>query len=225
MELVKEVSASYFDKGNWAKLSSWLSSLPPEAVQRDPEVSLLHGQVLLRIGDPARSLEQLDSLISHRDGDSGGIWEVVGQAWVAKGTAYRRLGHLELSVESAETGLDLLKGMGASHDHLSEAHRQLAAALATQGKLDLGKRHFEASLDMVGKDNIRLISQVSSDLGAVCIELGLFDEAGVHLEQARAGWLKLGSDGLLAQCLVNVCLEVWPESHWPGFALRQTDVL
>ena len=20
-------------------------------------------------------------------------------------------------------------------------------------------------------------------------------------------------------------LEVWPESHWPGFALRQTDVL
>ena len=22
-----------------------------------------------------------------------------------------------------------------------------------------------------------------------------------------------------------VSLEVWPESHWPGFALRQTDVL
>ena len=22
-----------------------------------------------------------------------------------------------------------------------------------------------------------------------------------------------------------VGLEVWPESHWPGFALRQTDVL
>ena len=24
---------------------------------------------------------------------------------------------------------------------------------------------------------------------------------------------------------VVVILEVWPESHWPGFALRQTDVL
>ena len=23
----------------------------------------------------------------------------------------------------------------------------------------------------------------------------------------------------------DVSLEVWPESHWPGFALRQTDVL
>ena len=23
----------------------------------------------------------------------------------------------------------------------------------------------------------------------------------------------------------NMALEVWPESHWPGFALRQTDVL
>ncbi len=23
----------------------------------------------------------------------------------------------------------------------------------------------------------------------------------------------------------TVVLEVWPESHWPGFALRQTDVL
>ena len=23
----------------------------------------------------------------------------------------------------------------------------------------------------------------------------------------------------------STSLEVWPESHWPGFALRQTDVL
>ena len=23
----------------------------------------------------------------------------------------------------------------------------------------------------------------------------------------------------------SIPLEVWPESHWPGFALRQTDVL
>ncbi len=25
--------------------------------------------------------------------------------------------------------------------------------------------------------------------------------------------------------LILLGLEVWPESHWPGFALRQTDVL
>ena len=25
--------------------------------------------------------------------------------------------------------------------------------------------------------------------------------------------------------LGRVCLEVWPESHWPGFALLQVDVL
>ena len=25
--------------------------------------------------------------------------------------------------------------------------------------------------------------------------------------------------------LIRMGLEVWPESHWPGFALRQTDVL
>ena len=24
--------------------------------------------------------------------------------------------------------------------------------------------------------------------------------------------------------LTGCCLEVWPESHWPGFALRQADV-
>ena len=24
---------------------------------------------------------------------------------------------------------------------------------------------------------------------------------------------------------LSMFLEVWPESHWPGFALRQTDVL
>ena len=25
--------------------------------------------------------------------------------------------------------------------------------------------------------------------------------------------------------MVSGILEVWPESHWPGFALRQADVL
>ncbi len=32
------------------------------------------------------------------------------------------------------------------------------------------------------------------------------------------------SYGRLLPTDVNI-LEVWPESHWPGFALRQTDVL
>lgn len=203
LALVKEVSGSYFDKGNWAKLSFWLSNLPAKAVEADLELRLLHGQVDLRMGEPAKSLERLDRLIA--EGNGGGQ-AVMGQAWVAKSTAYRRLGHLDLSVKSAETGLEILERVGASNEDIAEAHRQLASALATQGKLDLGKRHYQAALDIAAKDNIRLISQVYSDLGTVCIELGLFDEAAVHLEQARAGWLKLGSDGPLAQCLVNVSL-------------------
>ena len=37
------------------------------------------------------------------------------------------------------------------------------------------------------------------------------------------------SRGILSEvthrlCLASVLLEVWPESHWPGFALRKADV-
>ena len=129
-----------------------------------------------------------------------------GAGVVAKSTAYRRLGHLDLSVKSAETGLDILGRAGAPEGDIAEAHRQLASALATQGRLELGKQHFEAALEMAPKDNLRLVSSASGDLGVACMELGQLDEAAVHLEQARAGWLKLGSDGLLAHCLVNVTL-------------------
>ena len=72
LELLKEVSSSYIDKGNWAKLSAWLTSLPPEAVHGDSEVSLLQGQVLLRIGEPAKSLEHLDGMITEFDGETDG---------------------------------------------------------------------------------------------------------------------------------------------------------
>ena len=34
-----------------------------------------------------------------------------------------------------------------------------------------------------------------------------------------------GSRRMKAWLLAEGYLEVWPESHWPGFALRQTDVL
>ena len=30
---------------------------------------------------------------------------------------------------------------------------------------------------------------------------------------------------LLPNQKFSLCLEVWPESHWPGFALRQSEVL
>ena len=34
-----------------------------------------------------------------------------------------------------------------------------------------------------------------------------------------------GIVALVAALISAFALEVWPESHWPGFALRQADVL
>ena len=33
------------------------------------------------------------------------------------------------------------------------------------------------------------------------------------------------SAGIVVLGVIATALEVWPESHWPGFALRQLDVL
>ena len=47
---------------------------------------------------------------------------------------------------------------------------------------------------------------------------------GFHFLWWRSEQLGGFPAGSHAQAPVDV-LEVWPESHWPGFALRQVDVL
>ena len=42
------------------------------------------------------------------------------------------------------------------------------------------------------------------------------------VESTSQRWVRLEK---LAGIVCILRLEVWPESHWPGFALRQTDVL
>ncbi len=48
--------------------------------------------------------------------------------------------------------------------------------------------------------------------------LATHDDAG-----RRSRGFRIVTTAGVAATLVS--LEVWPESHWPGFALRQTDVL
>ena len=70
----------------------------------------------------------------------------------------------------------------------------------------MGKHHFQAAMEIVSRDNLSLYSLISDGLAVACIELGELDEAAVYLEQARTGWLKLGSEGPLAESLINLAL-------------------
>ena len=45
-----------------------------------------------------------------------------------------------------------------------------------------------------------------------------------QLKEAVPVTLELAVLGMLLSFFVAVPLEVWPESHWPGFALRKADV-
>ena len=204
VEIVKQVSGSYFDQLLWSKLASWLDKLPANILESDPDLLLLNGRILtMRAGDPTGALEQFDKLLT---GDHAKNQEVVGKALVAKSTAYRRLGHLNLAVKVARDGLALLIEVDCPKDHVAEGHRQLASALATKGELALGKQHFQAAMEIVSKDNLSLYSLISDGLAVACLELSELDEAAMYLEQARAGWLKLGSEGPLAESLINLAL-------------------
>ena len=203
VEIIKQVGISYYDQGRWSKLASWLDSLPAHVIESDSEMVLLSGQVLIRTGDLPGASEQFDKLLLR---DHGHDQKIIGRALTAKSTVHRFLGHLDLAVSAAQNGLALLEGTDCSTEYIAEAHRQLASSLATQGALDLGKHHFRAALEIAREDNLRLYSLICDGLAVALIEQGQLDEAAVYLEQARAGWLKLGSEGALAETLINLAL-------------------
>jgi LuxR family maltose regulon positive regulatory protein len=201
--IVKQVARTYFAQGRWQKLASWLGSLPRSAITQDPELLLLGAQVQLRLGNPTNSLEQLDHLIASAHASNQ---TVLGEALVAKSTAYRRLGHLDLAVQAASEGLSILEGIGGPQEHVAEAYKQLGDAFFTQGEYDKAKEHLQTALTLANKEDLRLSSLVCNDLGVTYMELGELDKAAFYLKKARAGLLKLGSDGPLAETLNNLAL-------------------
>ena len=60
-------------------------------------------------------------------------------------------------------------------------------------------------------------------LAVVCGLIGLV--IGIDERQWKLGVIGWLTGGTLLAVLSIVVLEVWPESHWPGFALRQVDGL
>jgi LuxR family maltose regulon positive regulatory protein len=201
--IVKQVASAYFAHGRWQKLASWLDSLPQQAIAQDPELLLLRAQVQLRLGNPTNSLEQLDDLIT-AVGSSNQL--VLGQALVAKSAAYRRLGHLDLATQAASDGLSILVGINSPKEHVAEAYKQLGDAFYTRGEYDKAKEHLQEALALSSKDDLRLLSLVCNDLGITYMELGELDKAAFYLKKARAGLLKLGSDGPLAEASNNLAL-------------------
>lgn len=160
--MVKSVSATYYAQGRWEKLESWLSRIPRIALENEPDLLLLNGQVLLRLGDPTGSLAELDKLVTGPRSDN---LESRGKAFIAKSTSYRRLGHFDQAVQTAEEGLSVLKGLDCLPEHVAEGHKQLGDAFNSQGEYDRAEQSFLTGLALISKENLRLFSLICNDLG------------------------------------------------------------
>ena len=203
IELVKRIAGTYYNQGRWQKLDFWLTRFPKQTIEDEPELLLLSGQVRLRLGDPIGSLERLDKLVSGvHAGDRG----VTGRALVAKSTAYRRLGHQDMAISSAEEGLSILQVSGGANDDLAEGYKQLGSAFMHKGEYPLGEQNFKAALSLISKENLRLYSFICNDLGVTQFGLGRLELAANYLEEARVGLLKLGSEGPMAEAMINLGL-------------------
>ena len=202
-EMVKAVSATYYAQGRWEKLAAWLSRIPRAALENEPDLLLLNGQVLLRLGDPTGSLEELDKLVTGRHSKN---LESLGKALVAKSTSYRRLGHFDQAVQAAEEGLLILKGLDCLPEHVAEGYKQLGDAFNGQAEYDRAEQSFLTGLTLINKENLRLFSLICNDLGGTYLEQGNLDQAVMYLEQARVGLAKLGNEGQLAETLTNLAL-------------------
>lgn len=201
VEAIKMVAGPYYDQGKWQTLEALLDRLPRNVFEADPDLILLRGQLLIRLGNPAEALTLLDRLADKVESS-----EIKGNALVAKSTAYRRLGHLELAIKAAKGGLEILLTADCSPDYIAEAHKQMGNSYWTRGEYVQAKHHLQTGLELINKGNLRLHSLICNDLGATYLELGELDQAAVYLEQARGGLTRLGSRTLLADTLTNLAL-------------------
>ena len=218
-EMVKVLSATYYAQGRWEKLASWLSRIPRAALENEPDLLLLNGQVLLRLGDPTGSLEELDKLVT---GPHSKNLESLGKALIAKSTSYRRLGHFDQAVQSAEEGLLVLKGIDCLPAQVPEGYKQLGNAFNVQGDYDRAEQSFLTALALISKENLRLFSLICNDLGVTYLEQGDLDKAVLYLDQARVGLAKLGNQGQLAETLTNLTLVYYHKGEF-DLALDEID--
>lgn len=217
VELVKRVAGAYYDQGRWQKLDSWLAQFPAGIIEQEPELLLLSGQVLLRLGEPNGSLDQLDKLISGPHSDN---LQTRGKALVAKSTAYRRLGHLDMAVAVAQEGLSILKNIDCSPEDIAEAYKQIGNAYSTRAECERAVQNFRAALALTSKENLRLHSLICNDLGVTYMYSGDLEQAAMCLEEARLGLLKLGSVGPMAEAMVNLALVYYHRGEF-GLALDE----
>ncbi|MFN3974152.1 MAG: tetratricopeptide repeat protein [Dehalococcoidia bacterium] len=200
--LTKEAGWAYFKTGRWQTLHAWLALFPQDALKGDPDLLLLGGNVLLRLGDASKALTYLDQAAE--------IWreqralEPLGQTLAVQSHAYRRLGRLRRAVEMAREALNTLKEANARAAALAEAHRQLASALTVAGDLEQARVHFEMALELANEGDLEFCSLVYDGLGALHGSMGDLERAVHYLEKAQKGWTKLGNDGALCYTLNNL---------------------
>ena len=209
----------YLKQGSWRALQAMLATLPAGVVDRDPELSLTHADLLLRLGDPGKALETMDRILSRPETLRG---ELEGRARTIKSFALRLVGHLERAEGEAEQGVRLIKLNNGRAEDLSEAFRQLACALGTQGKWEEAKQNFVLALSLVGEWNTQLVSLIHLGLGCTLMEKGELYEALAHFEKARQGWHQLGDLGSLADTINNISVILFRRGDFE-LALEELD--
>lgn len=191
----------YLKQGNLRALRALLATLPAEVVDTAPELSLTQAQVSLGLGYPGKALDAVDRILSNLETLHG---ELEGRARTVKSFALRLLGHLEKAIGEAELGVELIKRNNGRPEDLSEAFRQLASALGTQGQWEEATQNFVLALALAGEWNPQLVSLIRDGLGCALSEKGELHEALAHFEKARQGWDQLGNLSSLANTINNI---------------------
>ena len=74
------------------------------------------------------------------------------------------------------------------------------------GEFESARQSFLAGLALISRRELRLFSLICGDLAHSLMELNELDQAAMYAGQAKAGFLKLGSEGLMAEAMINLAL-------------------
>lgn len=206
VDLVLKEAPTAYRAGRWHTITSWLSEIPRQHLQRRPELGLWEGRILARLGQADRALGAVTDIASRID-DSELV--VRAQLETVRALALRLKGDMRWSLETATQAVDLAIRGNAPIYVVAEARRQLGHVLFALGSYQEAAEEFQAVLNIFEqRGEVEECAFVNGCLGSALGSLGRLAEASIHLERAKLQWENLDNKKELSWVQNNLGM-VW----------------
>ncbi|MBI4202812.1 MAG: tetratricopeptide repeat protein [Chloroflexi bacterium] len=196
---------AYIRAGKWRLLESWLTQLPEQTQEEQPQLLELRGRLATRLGEKEQAVAYFNRAIAsatERQDD-----KLQARLLITRSAAFRLMGYEAEAEADARAAVQLLEDAKGCQSDLIRALRQLATIHVYKGKYEEAEQWFRKALELLRSHPDEYESALlNGAAGWAYLELGRMGLAQSHLEKAAHVWKRTGNQAQLAVSLNNLAL-------------------